>query len=61
MGWKFDPFLGDLVFTLSAEQIVDGANVTFGTNGSDMTIDTGERTNDGSTLDQGERVNEASV
>jgi hypothetical protein len=61
MGWKFDPFLGDLVFTVGTGEFIDGANITFGSNGSDMAIDTGERTNDGSTLDQGQRVNEASV
>jgi hypothetical protein len=60
MPWRFDPTLGDIVFAVSvtqASESSDPANITFGDSGtSDLSLDTGDRTNDGSTLDQGLRI-----
>lgn len=61
MPWKFDAQIGDLVFIVKPDDVSDPANITLGDAGlSDLNIDTGDRTNDGSTLDQGQRVIEVS-
>jgi hypothetical protein len=58
MPWRFDTQLGDLVFVVvSGGEASDPANLTLGDSStSDLSIDTGERTNDSSTLDQGLRI-----
>lgn len=56
--WVFDPFSGTFKFVeMPAEtgSIVDG-NLDFGTATSDVTLDTGLRTNDTSTIDSGNRI-----
>lgn len=61
MPWKFDAQIGDLVFVVKPDDVSDPANVTLGESGlSDLSIDTGDRLNDGATLDQGQRVIEVS-
>lgn len=57
MPWRFDPFLIDLVWMPPVQTITELANVNFGDQaGGDLTIDTGDRTNDISDIDQGLRV-----
>jgi hypothetical protein len=57
MPWKFDPFAIDLVWIPPAETITELSDVNFGEQeGGDLTVDTGERTNDISEIDQGLRV-----
>ena len=56
--WVFDPFSGTFKFVeMPAEtgSIVDG-NLDFGVSSSDVTLDTGDRTNDTSTIDSGNRI-----
>jgi hypothetical protein len=62
MPWRFDTQLGDLVFVIKPDDVSDPANITLGESGiSDLSIDTGNRTNDSSILDQGQRVIEVGV
>lgn len=55
MTWKFDPIIEDLVWTKTADLVEDGAIIDFGEN-SDLSIDTGDRTNEASEIDQGPRI-----
>jgi hypothetical protein len=62
MPWRFDPQAVDLVFvSFGTQQIVSG-EVSFGEEiGSDLLLDTGERTNDTSIVDGGLRVIDGSI
>jgi hypothetical protein len=62
MPWKFDPQAVDIVFvSFSTEQIVSG-QIDFGSElSSDLSLDTGERTNDSSVVDGGLRVIDGSI
>lgn len=55
MGWKFDPFQVDIVWVSHAETIMELAEINFG-EGSDLSIDIGDRTNELGDIDQGLRV-----
>jgi hypothetical protein len=57
MPWRFDAQIADLVFVVKSEDVADSANITMGNYGeADLTIDTGDRSNESSILDQGQRV-----
>jgi hypothetical protein len=62
MPWKFDPQSIDLVFINITTQMVESGSLDFGDNfQSDLTIDTGDRTNEVSTIDGGLRVVDGSI
>lgn len=57
MPWRFDPFLGDIIWVPAGQTITELADINFGDQeGGDLAIDTGDRTNDISNIDQGLRV-----
>lgn len=56
MAWKFDQNIVDLIWTHPIGEIEDSASIVMGDSTSDLTVDTGDRTNDTSTLDQGQRI-----
>lgn len=62
MPWKFDPQSVDIVFVQITSQQVVAGSIDFGDNfQSDLTIDTGDRSNDLSTIDGGLRVVDGSI
>ena len=62
MAWRFDPQIIDIVFVQNPDQIQVSGAIDFGQEGtSDISIDTGDRTNDTSILDQGERVIDGNI
>jgi hypothetical protein len=54
--WKFDSSAVDLVFVQTPEDIQPAGSLDFGAVSSDISLDTGERTNDNSIVDNGERL-----
>ena len=56
MAWKFDQHIVDIIWTHPIGEIEDSASIVMGDSTSDLTVDTGDRTNDTSTLDQGQRI-----
>lgn len=54
MPWKFDPIIGDLVWTQPPELLKDGAIIDF--EDGDLAIDMGDRENDSSVIEQGFRI-----
>jgi hypothetical protein len=61
MPWRFDPYSIDIVFIQSISEIVQSGEIDFGSELSDLSIDTGLRDNDSSVLDQGLRVIDGSI
>lgn len=62
MPWKFDAQSVDIVFVQITSQQVVAGSIDFGDNfQSDLTIDTGDRSNDLSTIDGGLRVVDGSI
>jgi hypothetical protein len=61
MSWKFDPISVDLVWAVTSTEIIESGSIDFGSLGSDLLVDTGDRSNDSSTLDQGLRVIDGSI
>lgn len=61
MSWKFDPVNVDIVWALTSTEVVESGNLDAGSLGSDLLVDTGDRSNDSSTLDQGLRVINGSI
>lgn len=62
MPWKFDAQNVDIVFVQVTTQQVVAGSIDFGDNfESDLTIDTGERTNSISIVDGGLRVVDGSI
>lgn len=62
MPWRFDPQSIDLVFVNTTTQLVESGSLDFGDNfQSDLSIDTGDRTNEVSTIDGGLRVVDGSI
>ena len=62
MAWRFDFKEVDLVWIQPVEDIVDNSNITMGDYGvSDLTVDTGDRTNDTSIVDQGDRIIDGNI
>jgi hypothetical protein len=56
MAWRFDPVLVDIVWSGEEKSMAEIAIIDFGSQGSDLDIDFGERENDESIIDQGYRV-----
>ena len=57
MTWKFDPVLEDIVWVETTDTVSVSGDITFGAAmESDLTIDTGLRTNDTSIIDSGLRI-----
>lgn len=56
MAWKFDATAVDIVWVVTPEQIDINGVLDLGPATSDITVDTGNRTNDTAVLDQGTRV-----
>ena len=56
--WIYNPFTGQLVFVIvQPKNYISDGEVSFGDNvGGDISIDTGQRTNDTSVMDNGSRV-----
>jgi len=61
MAWKFDPIGVDIVWTATSSELIESGNLDLGIVNSDLSIDTGDRSNDSSTLDQGLRVIDGSI
>lgn len=62
MPWKFDAQAVDIVFvSFDTESIVSGEIVFGEQDGSDLTIDTGDRTNNTSIIDGGLRIIDGSI
>ena len=62
MAWKFDFKEVDLVWIQPVADIVDNASIAMGDYGSsDLTVDTGDRTNDTSVVDQGDRIIDGNI
>lgn len=56
MAWKFDPVKIDIIWTNTVEELIADASIDFGGIDGDISIDTGDRTNDSGIIDQGERI-----
>jgi len=56
MAWKFDPTSIDIVWVATTTELIESGNLDLGDLNSDLSIDTGDRTNDSSIVDQGLRV-----
>lgn len=57
MAWKFDPQTEDIIWVETTDTVNTSGTIAFGdyvTN--DLTLDTGNRTNDGSIIDPGLRL-----
>lgn len=61
MSWKFDPFIVEIVWTATSTEIIESGSMDLGSLGSDLLVDTGDRSNDSSILDQGLRVVDGSI
>lgn len=62
MAWKFDFKEVDLVWIQPVAGIVDNASIVMGDYlSSDLTVDTGDRTNDTSVVDQGDRIIDGNI
>jgi hypothetical protein len=61
MAWRFDPQALDLRWVVEPEEILTEGVLDLGTIESDISVDTGERTNDSSVLDQGVRIIDGNI
>jgi hypothetical protein len=61
MAWKFDPQVLDIRWVVEPEEVITEGVLDLGGVNADISIDTGERTNDSSTLDQGLRVIDGNI
>lgn len=62
MPWRFDAQAVDLVFIIDTSVPIASGNVDFGNEiTSDLSIDTGDRTNDTSIIDNGLRIIDGSI
>jgi hypothetical protein len=61
MAWKFDPQVLDIRWVVEPEEVITEGVLDLGGKNADISVDTGERTNDSSTLDQGLRVIDGNI
>lgn len=61
MGWKFDPFAGDIVWVAPVVIVEDVGDIDMGTMDSDIAIDMGSREDSPSGIDQGLRVYDGDI
>lgn len=61
MSWKFDPTNIDIVWVATTSELIESGVLDLGVAGSDLSIDTGDRTNDSSIVDQGLRVIDGNI
>lgn len=61
MAWKFDPTNVDIVWVVTTSEIIESGTLDLGDFTSDLSVDTGERTNDSSIVDQGLRVIDGNI
>lgn len=56
MPWLFNPSKLDIAWVTPPDRLSDQAEINMGDINSDITLDTGERSNDSAIIDQGSRV-----
>lgn len=56
MAWRFDAIKIDVVWVNTTDELIADGSLDLGEIGSDLSIDTGDRTNDSGVIDQGERI-----
>ena len=57
MAWKFDPQSEDIIWVETTDTVNTSGSVDFGSyTTNDLTMDAGNRTNDGSIIDPGLRL-----
>ncbi len=61
MSWRFDPTKVEIVWTTTTSELIESGSLDLGSLGSDLSVDTGDRTNDSSILDQGLRVIDGNI
>lgn len=61
MAWRFDSQALDIRWVVEPEEIQTEGVLDLGTVDSDISMDTGERTNDSSVLDQGVRIIDGNI
>lgn len=61
MAWKFNAHSIDIVWVVTSTELVESGSLDLGSSTSDLSVDTGDRTNDTSVLDQGLRVIDGSI
>lgn len=61
MAWKFDPQVLDIRWVVEPEEVITEGVLDLGEGNADISVDTGERTNDSSMLDQGLRVIDGNI
>lgn len=61
MAWKFDPANIDIVWVFTTSQLIESGSLDLGSMESDLSVDTGDRTNDTSIVDQGLRVVDGNI
>ena len=62
MAWKFDPQVLDIRWVVEPEEVITEGVLDLGeVVNADISVDTGERTNDSSILDQGLRVIDGNI
>jgi hypothetical protein len=61
MSWRFDPTKVEIVWTTTTSELIESGSLDLGSLGSDLSVDTGDRTNDSSVLDQGLRVIDGNI
>lgn len=61
MAWKFNAYSIDIVWVVTSTELVESGSLDLGSSTSDLSVDTGDRTNDTSLLDQGLRVIDGSI
>jgi hypothetical protein len=61
MAWRFDSQALDIRWVVEPEEIQTEGVLDLGTVDSDISVDTGERTNDSSVLDQGVRIIDGNI
>lgn len=61
MAWKFNPSNIEVVWVVTSTELVESGSLDLGSSTSDLSVDTGDRTNDTAVLDQGLRVIDGSI
>lgn len=61
MAWRFDPTNIDIVWIATTSELIESGSLDLGNSTSDLSVDTGDRTNDSSIVDQGLRVVDGNI
>lgn len=56
MAWRFDAIKIDIVWVNTTDELISDSSIDLGSIDSDLSVDTGNRTNDSGVIDQGERI-----